>query len=305
MNSRIWALILSLVILLGLCGCSKPDSNSTFSIRFLDVGQGDAALVECDGHYMLIDGGGGKSDAENKNAGEKVYNALRDNGVKKLDILAISHLHADHIGGLSKGLQALEGRNPIGITISNSKTSDTATFRDFEHELYRNESEITIPAPGDVFKLGSATVKVLDTSAEEANDSMILLITYGSTRFLFTGDIERNGQLRVIEELQKDTEKYGQSLIKMPHHGAYNDDYGLRKNALYLLLREYDPNYIVVSVGKNNQYKHPHEETIDMLENLIIDVKGLNWSSHVFRTDENGDIWVQSNGKDISVRGSK
>ena len=305
MNSRIWALILSLAILLGLCGCSKPDSNSTFSIRFLDVGQGDAALVECDGHYMLIDGGGGKSDAENKTAGEKVYNALRDNGVKKLDILAISHLHADHIGGLIKGLRALDGCKPIGITISNSKTSNTETFHDFEHELYRNESEITIPAPGDVFKLGSATVKVLETSAEEANDSMVLLITNGSTRYLLNGDIERNGQLRVIEELQKDTGKYGQSLIKMPHHGAYNDDYGLRENALYLLLREYDPNYIVVSVGKNNPYKHPHEETIDMLENLIIDVKGLNWSSHVFRTDENGDILVQSNGKDISVRGSK
>lgn len=305
MNRRIWALILSLVILLVLCSCSKPDSNSTFSIRFLDVGQGDAALVECDGHYMLIDGGGGKSDAENKKAGEKVYNALRDNGVKKLDILAISHLHADHIGGLSKGLQALQGRNPIGITISNSKTSDTTTFSDFEHELYRNASEITIPASGDIFNLGSATIKVLDTSAEEANDSMVLLITYGSTRFLFTGDIERNGQLRVIEALQKETGKYEQSLIKMPHHGAYNDDSGLRENALYLLLREFYPNFIVISVGKNNQYMHPHQETLDMLENLIIDDKKLEWSSHVFRTDIDGDILVRSNGKDISIEGSK
>lgn len=295
MKKRILAFIFLLTTLLCLCSCSKTNDNSTFSIQFIDVGQGDSALVECDGHYMLIDGG-------DTNAGQKVYDVLEEKGIQKLDILAVSHLHADHYGGLTK---ALTYASSIGVTISNSTYSDKETFRKFEHELGINGSKITIPAPGDKYNLGSATVEVVDVSTEEDNDSLVLLVTYGSTRFLFTGDIERQGQLRVIEALQKNEQKFEQSLIKMPHHGAYNDDNGLRENALYRLLWEYDPAYLVISVGEGNLYKHPHQETLDMIENLIVDSKELDWNDHVFRTDINGDIIVKSNGKELSIETSK
>ena len=93
MRKKCTAAIILLSIILCLCSCSGSKSTSYFSIQFIDVGQGDSALVECDGHRMLIDGG-------DTTAGNKVYSILEDKQVRRLDILAISHLHKDHIGGL-------------------------------------------------------------------------------------------------------------------------------------------------------------------------------------------------------------
>lgn len=297
MRKRIVAFILLLAMGFCLCLRFKENKDSTFSIRFLDVGQGDSALVECDGHYMLIDGG-------DTAAGDKVYSVLEEKGIQKLDILAVSHLHTDHYGGLIK---ALTYASKIGVTISNATNTDNEAFRKFEHELGINGTKITVPAPGDKYELGSATVEVIDSRAEEANDSLVLLITYGKTRFLFTGDIQRNGQLRVIESFENQQKKRDDwvSLIKMPHHGAYNDDSGLAENALYRLLWEYDPSYFVISVGANNQYKHPHQETIDMIKDMVVKAKKLDWNDHVYRTDEKGDIVVRSNGKELSFETSK
>lgn len=282
MKKRILAFILLLTMLLCLCSCSKTNDDSTFSIQFIDVGQGDSALVECDGHYMLIDGG-------DTNAGQKVYDVLEEKGIQKLDILAVSHLHADHYGGLTK---ALTYASSIGVTISNSTYSDKETFRKFEHELGINGSNITIPAPGDKYELGSATVEVVDVSAEEDNDSLVLLITYGDTRFLFTGDIEDNAQTRISEKYQngKD-EPYKIDLIKMPHHGSYT-------GTLYRFVRTFMPDYAVISVGAGNTYGHPHRETMDLLDSKT-------WKPKVYRTDIDGDVVVKSNGKELSIETSK
>lgn len=95
------------------------------------------------------------------------------------------------------------------------------------------------------------------------------------------------------------------SLIKMPHHGAYNDNSGLPENALYRLLWEYNPSYFVISVGLNNQYGHPQKKTMDMIEKMVVDVKELNWNEHVYRTDKQGDIIVKSNGKGMFVEPAK
>ena len=282
MRQRFLAFILLLATLLCLCSCSKENRDSTFSIQFIDVGQGDSALVECDGHYMLIDGG-------DTNAGQKVYDVLEENGIQKLDILAISHLHADHIGGLTK---ALTYASSIGITISNSTYSEKETFRKFEHELGINGSKITVPAPGDKFELGSATVEVVDVSAEEANDSLVLLISYGDTKFLFAGDIEDAAQERIAEKYQNDKdEPYKIDLIKMPHHGSYT-------GTLYRFVRTFMPDYAIISVGAGNTYGHPHRETMDLLDSKT-------WKPKVYRTDLNGDIIVRSNGKELSVETSK
>ena len=282
MKRRILAFILLAATLLCLCSCSKTDSNSTFSIRFLDVGQGDSALVGCDGHYMLIDGG-------ESTAGDTVYNALEESGIQKLDILVVSHLHTDHYGGLTK---ALTYASSIGVTLSNAEYKDSKAFRDFEHQLQINGSKITVPAPGDTYKLGSATVEVIDSTAEEANDSLVLLITYGDTRFLFTGDIEDAAQTRISDKYQSESdEPYKIDLIKMPHHGSYT-------GTLYRFLRTFMPDYTIISCGEGNMYGHPHQETLDLLDSKT-------WSPRVYRTDRDGDIIVRSNGKELSVETSK
>ena len=282
MKRRIIALILLLATLLSLCACSKKKDNSTFSIRFVDVGQGDAALVECDGHYMLIDGG-------ETTAGTTVYNVLEENGIQKLDILVVSHLHTDHYGGLTK---ALTYASSIGVTLSNADYKDSKAFRDFEHQLQINGSKITLAAPGDTYELGSATVEVIDSGGEEANDSLVLLVTYGDTRFLFTGDIEDTAQTRISDRYQSESDDpFKIDLIKMPHHGSYT-------GTLYRFLRTFMPDYAIISCGEGNMYGHPHQETLDLLDSKT-------WSPQVYRTDRDGDIIVRSNGNELSVETSK
>ena len=295
MRKRIIALFLVVITLLSLCACSKKDGSSTnashdssFSIQFIDVGQGDSALVQCDGHYMLIDGG--DSTAENQ-----VYDTLVEKGVQHLDILAISHLHKDHIGGLIK---ALSYTTKIDLTICNSDYAETKTFQEFEKELFTNGSSITVPQTGpepemgEIFRLGSATVEVVDVSSDEDNDSLVLLITYGKTKFLFTGDIEEAAQTRITEKYYNDKdEPYKIDLIKMPHHGSYT-------GTLYQFVRTFMPDYAIISVGTGNVYGHPHQETLELLDSKTYKPK-------VYRTDLDGDIIVKSNGKELSIETSK
>lgn len=281
MKRRIISLIIIIATLLCLCSCSSKDANSSFSIRFIDVGQGDSALVECDGHYMLIDGG-------ETTAGDTVYNVLEEQGIQKLDILVVSHLHTDHYGGLTK---ALTYASSIGVTLSNAEYKDSKAFRDFEHQLQINGSKITVPAPGDTYELGSATVEVVYSSAEEANDSLVLLITYGDTRFLFTGDIEDAAQTRISDKYQSESDDpFKIDLIKMPHHGSYT-------GTLYRFVRTFMPDYAIISCGEGNMYGHPHRETLDLLDSKTYNPK-------VYRTDRDGDIIVKSNGKELSVETS-
>lgn len=282
MKRRVLSLIVILAMLLCLSSCSRKDANSTFSIRFIDVGQGDSALVECDGHYMLIDGG-------ETTAGDTVYNALEEQGIQKLDILVVSHLHTDHYGGLTK---ALTYASSIGVTLSNAEYKDSKAFRDFEHQLQINGSKITVPAPGDTYELGSAKVEVVYSSAEEANDSLVLLITYGDIRFLFTGDIEDAAQTRISDKYKSDSDvPFKIDLIKMPHHGSYT-------GTLYRFIRTFMPDYAIISCGEGNMYGHPHRETLDLLDSKT-------YSPRVYRTDRDGDIIVKSNGKELSVETAK
>ena len=278
-------IILSLILLtLNLSSCSNQ--NSKFTITFIDVGQGDAALVECDGHYMLIDGG-------NKQASDKIRDTLQNKKIKKLDILAISHFDDDHFAGLCEGLKNI---HKIKKTISNEIPKETKeSISKFKHQLSIIGSSIDVPSVGDTYELGSAEVEVVDVCAKDDNDSLVLLITYGNTRFLFTGDIEYEAQKRIYKKYY---DKYGYSytykinLMKMPHHGSYSSTTNGTTNSYTAFVELFMPDYVVISVGEGNPYKHPHKETLKILEQA---------GAKVYRTDKDGDIIVKSNGNELSI----
>ena len=273
MKKRYFSLVFLFVFLLLLGGNADLRADSSFSIHFIDVGQGDSALVECDGHYMLIDGG-------DTSAGDKVYDVLKEHGIQHLDILAISHLHADHIGGLAK---ALTYASLIDLTISNSEEGKTEAFRNLQHELRINDSSITIPRVGEKYPLGSAEVEVIDVSSEQDNDSLVLLITFKNTRFLFTGDIGVDTQSRIANRYINDSDKpFKINLMKMPHHGG---------DVSILFIRTFMPDYAVISAGKGNQYGHPLNTTLDRLDQADVTL---------YRTDIDGDIIVKSNGEQLT-----
>ena len=206
-----------------------------------------------------------------------------------MNILVMSHLHEDHIGGLIK---ALTYASKIDLTISNSDHRENSVFKAVENELSINGAKITVPHIGEKYKLGSSEIEVIDTASQSENDSLVLLITYGKTRFLFTGDIEENAQERITKKyINSKDEPFKIDLLKMPHHGSY-------ENTLYTFLRTFMADYIIISSG--NQYGHPSEKTLDLLNNPKSDYK-----PKVYRTDKNGDIIVKSNGKSLHIETTK
>ena len=295
MKKRILALFLIICLILPAAGCSKSSYGSTLIVTFIDVGQGDAALVECGGEYMLIDTG-----PNNKTSINKIKRLLMEKNILTLKYLVISHMHDDHYGGLiNDALQNVK----IETTLCNEdphKNSNVISHLD--------GSQLIIPTPGEKgYMLGSAAIEIIDVRADQRNDSLVLLITHGETSFLFTGDIEKEAQSSAAAKLREMSDKLdsGENLIKMPHHGAYNSDRFLPEsaydNSLGTLISAAYAKYFVISVGKNNSYDHPHWETLDLI-NRVLQTHNFDQSTHLFRTDDDrGDIVATSDGKRITI----
>ena len=250
---------------------TKEKELSSFSIHFIDVGQGDAALIECNGEYMLIDGGEASESS-------KIYSVLKQRGVTNLKLLVASHGHSDHVGGLSGALNYTKAET----ILCSVKAYDSSTFQSFEK--YANQSGgIRIPKVGDVYSLGSAEVEILGVNSErnDHNDtSIVLKITCGETTFLFTGDINRPAEQVILES----GKNLSATVLKVPHHGS---EYA----TTYPFLREVMPQYAVISAGAGNPYGHPTEATLSRLRDA---------GATVYRTDLQGDIYCISDGKTVT-----
>lgn len=249
---------------------------STFLVRFIDVGQADAALVECDGHYMLIDGG-------NKADSSVLYTVLKNGGVRHLDLVVGTHAHEDHIGGIPGAFQYSDA----GLTLCPVKSYDSEAFEDFAKYAAEKGGGITVPSVGDTYPLGSAEVSILGVNGgSDTNDtSIILKVQYGETSFLFTGDAEREAEQAVLNT----GADLSATVLKVGHHGS-------ETSTTYPFLREIMPAYAVISVGKDNSYGHPTDDVLSRLRDA---------EAEVYRTDLQGDIIFTSNGKTVTVSTAK
>lgn len=245
--------------------------GSSFEIFFLDVGQGDAACVLCDGKAMLIDGG-------NKSSSSMIYSFLKSHEVNHLDYIIASHPDADHVGGLAGALNYAS----VGMAFCTIEEYNSEPFSDFVKYLKKQECEITVPSSGDTFTLGGAVVTILypDKGVEPSdNTSIALRIEYGQTSFFFAGDCESADEAVILRS------EYGlkSDVLKVAHHGSRYSSSSEFVNAI-------QPKYAVISVGGDNQYGHPTEEVLSYLQNNNITL---------FRTDIQGTIHCRSNGYEI------
>ena len=247
--------------------------DSELQVRFLDVGQADAALVSCDGHHMLIDGG-------NRGDSNLIYSVLQREEISYLDMVVATHAHEDHIGGLPGAFQYASA----GLTLSPVTAYDSDVFETFAAKAQEKGGGLTVPEPGDTYPLGSATVTILGVNGAEDinNTSIVLRIDYGETAFLFTGDAEREAEQVILDSGLP----LGATVLKVGHHGSDT-------STTYPFLREIMPQYAVISVGTGNSYGHPCEDTLSRLRDADVEV---------FRTDMQGDIVCASDGKTVTVQ---
>lgn len=251
---------------------TTPTEPGGLSVTFLDVGQGDSALVSSKGHYLLIDGGT-KADSS------LIYSVLKRNKIAKLDYVIGTHGHEDHIGGLPGAYRVAR----VGKTWCSTTSYDSKAFRDFAVAA-RTSGGIRVPPVGTEVKLGDAKVLIMavDEGMDENDTSIVLKISYGKTSFLFTGDAETMTESTLVES--------GYSLrstvLKVAHHGSSS-------STGYQFLREVMPRYAVISCGKGNSYGHPHDETLSKLRDA---------DAQVFRTDLQGDITCVSDGKTVHIK---
>ena len=143
---------------------TKPQlfEDSTFSIHFFDVGEGDSAFIECDGHFMLIDGG-------DSSCSSILYSYLQKHKINYLDYVVCTHAHTDHVGGLAGALNYAK----VGMAFAPVTEYNSKAFNSFVKYLEAQGKAIVIPVPGDTFSLGQATVSILGPiDMSVANDSI-------------------------------------------------------------------------------------------------------------------------------------
>lgn len=246
-----------------------PEIPSTFEIFFFDVGEGDAAAVLCDGHTMLIDGG-------NSSSSSILYSFLSQRQLQNLDYIVCTHPDADHCGGLAGALSYAKAN----MAICNVKEADGEAFNNFLSYLAKQNTDITVPNPGDKYKLGSAEITILGPLTDSANSSIVLRIVYGNTAFVFTGDSEAKEE----EILTSAWSGIGSNVLKVAHHGSSS-------STTQKFLNTITPEYAVISVGGSNSYGHPTEEVLQRLNTV---------GAKVLRTDIQGQIHCVSDGSKVS-----
>lgn len=249
----------------------------TLTVTWLDVGQGDAAVIQCGGQSMLIDGGKPEKSSY-------IYAWMQQHGLSYLDVIVATHVDADHIGGLSGALNYAS----VGTAYCPVTTGTTETFQSFVKYLEQRGKQITVPTAGETFALGGAQVQILGPlhSAEDSNDnSIVLKVSFGASSFLFTGDAERAEE----QDLLNAGVNLQSTVLKVGHHGSDT-------STSYPFLRSVAPQYAVISVGAGNSYGHPTEAVLSRLRDAGVTT---------FRTDMQGEITAVSDGQTINFSTAK
>lgn len=251
---------------------NQNNFSDTLDVYFIDVGQADSILIKNEEHSMLIDAG-------NNEDGVKLVNYLNELNVNNFDYVIATHAHEDHIGGMDDIINNFQ----VDKFFMPDVLTTTKTFEDVLDALENNDMTYNTFEENQEFSFGNANVKILyvGNDKNDLNDtSIVMKITYYNNSFLFTGDISSKVEKKILnKDLKSD-------VLKVAHHGS---DYSSTDEFLDLV----DPKYAVISVGKNNIYKHPAESTLLKLNDRNI---------KIYRTDTSGTIIMNSDGNNITIK---
>ena len=248
------------------------ETSENLNVYYIDVGQADSILITNQQEAMLIDAG-------NNADGKQVVEFIKNKGINKLDYVVGTHPHEDHIGGLDDVINEFEIENILLPDI----TTNTKTFEDVIDAIENKDLQITVPNIGDKFKLGESDFEIKSTIIDKNNlnlASLVIRMEYGNTSFLFMGDAE-------IEN-EKSCRWEQSTVLKVGHHGS-------NTSSSTSFLKQVNPQISVIMVGVENDYGHPKKEIINRLEKI---------NTQIYRTDEDGTIWITSDGNRCEVQKS-
>jgi Predicted hydrolase (metallo-beta-lactamase superfamily) len=252
-----------------------PLVDGTVDFHFIDVGQGDGALIMTEDGNVLIDAGPASSATE--------LNAYLDKfGVTDIEYAIFSHPHEDHIGGAAS---VVNSRNIKNVIMPDAEY-DTKTYDRLLTALEASTKTNVIPAKsGDVYELGNVKIRILAPNSDEyksTNDySVVAKISYGATSFMFTGDAEALSEREIMSVYNSYELK--SNLLKVGHHGSTTSSSDEFLDAV-------NPSIAVICCATGNDYGHPHTKTMEKLTERNITV---------YRTDIDGSIILTTNGTDI------
>ena len=257
---------------------ASEQPQGALSVRVLDVGQGDAILLQSQGHAALIDAG-------EYSQGVRVVQQLRALGISHLDYIINSHPHADHIGGMQTVLRRIPADVMILPEIPAALTPTTPSFR---HALDAAEAQgvpLHTALCHEILPLGEAQIELLctDNSAfDNLNDcSLCCRVTCGDTVFFFTGDLGAAGERALLEA----DAVMPCTVLKVGHHGSASASSKAFLEALH-------PKIAVISVGAPNDYGHPANSCLSRLTAA---------GCEIYRTDQNGTLLLTTDGCKVQV----
>lgn len=270
-KKRIWFLTIVLLALHLAFELIVPTSYG-FAIHFIDVGQGDATMVQQRDRAIFIDTGGHRY----KNVYQDILKPyIKDYGVKLVDILMITHWDLDHSG---EAKQFISDYQPQYILAPNFRTKDYG----FSETL---NQQVTLTSRGDVICWENVDFEILwppDEGGYDDNEgSLVVRLTYKDLSVLFTGDIEKSA-----EQILYSYGDIPSDIVHVPHHGSRFSD--TRR-----LLEKTMAHHAIISVGEANAYQHPHREVLEVLN---------EWDVIVHRTDEVGHVVVYEEGNTFKMK---
>lgn len=276
-------LALLVVSFISLCFLISLNAPSTLRVSFLDIGQGDAILIQTpSGHTMLVDGGPTNKILEKLSS--KISYLTHD-----IDVMVATHPDADHVTGLIPVLEKYK----VGTILISSIEGHTQVFDDLTKHIEDEHGDVHVAHSGDVIDFhDGVTANILYPASNyvpkknDTNDASVsILVTYGDETFLLTGDLPSTEESKLISSgLPKNITVY-----KAGHHGS-------KTSSGEQLLTYMHPEYAVISAGKDNKYGHPNRETMERL---------TKYAKEILSTIDRGTISFVTDGRLLEVETEK
>lgn len=277
---KIFAAVFGLLFFVFAAACSAYAPEGKCYVTMLDIGQGDAFLIETPLQNIMIDTG----DADHR---AELVAQLKTAGVTRLEKIILTHPHADHIGGVA----ALLKNFPVDEIIDNGILSTSPLYRSYR----KADVKLSAAKAGDVIDFGggvkfrvfnpdSLTVRVVNSKSQRSspnNESIVGKMTFGDFSILFTGDAEKILEESLVENFQAELKA---TILKAGHHGS-------KTSSTAEFVAAVAPDFVLISAGADNKFGHPHAAPLSTFrENFVL-------PENIFCTRFNGCVRIETDGK--------